>query len=120
MSKIVRLTESDLIRLVKKVINENQSQDMVKIKEFVDEFKPLGVMWVQDEFDKTAVMSPSPEVGVGERISFIRKDKPEIKCKLRNGLNGYIIRCQDKNGSTDFNLNTEFVKFKKWISNYVH
>jgi hypothetical protein len=30
MKKVVRLTESDLIRIVKKVINENQSQGMTK------------------------------------------------------------------------------------------
>jgi hypothetical protein len=30
MKKIVRLTESDLTRVVKRIINENQSQDMAK------------------------------------------------------------------------------------------
>jgi len=113
MKKVVRLTESDLTRIVKRVILENENS---KIKEFVDVFKPLGVMWTQNKFDDKAYLSPSIEVGIGDRLSFNRINRPEIKCKLKR--DGNTILCQDKNGITNFNLTTEFVKFKKWISNY--
>jgi hypothetical protein len=105
------------------MIYENQSQDMgknenLKIKEFVDVFKPLGSMWTQNKFDNTSYLSPSIEVGISDRLSFIQKSRPEIKCKLKR--DGNTIECQDKNGIIKFNLTTEFVKFKKWISNYEH
>jgi hypothetical protein len=117
MKKVIRLTESDLIKLVQRVINE-QSGDYEKIKEFVQVFQPLGVMWTQNKLDDTASLSPSDEVGIGDRLSFVRKGRDGIKCKLKR--DGNTIQCQDKNGITNFNLTNDIIKFKKWISNPNH
>jgi len=113
MAKIIRLTESDLTRIVRRVIKE--SNEMGKIKEFKELFSPLGVMWIQNENDSTAYMPQEGESNTGGRLSFTRKGK-NITCKLKR--DGVTIQCQDGDKIMKFNLDTELDKVRKWMSNY--
>jgi len=51
MKKIVRLTESDLARIVRRVIKENEDQDQTRHSE------NISLKFMQDEIDEIAVES---------------------------------------------------------------
>ena len=101
----------------KNVISE-QSDPVIKIREFVNSFLPLGAMWVQNKMDNTSYLSPSSKVGVGDRLSFVRKGRNDIKCKLKR--DGETIECIAKDGVQNFNLLNDFESFRKWLSNPNH
>ena len=44
MKKVIRLTESDLTRLVKRVVNESSKNKMDELKEYLKELKDEGVI----------------------------------------------------------------------------
>ena len=81
MSKVVRLTESDLIKLVKRVIKEHTPSSNFKMMKgimYINEFKE----WVNTNYPKLAVKLK------------ISKNDPKDETKLTQAFN-YIIKKED-------------------------
>jgi hypothetical protein len=79
MKKIVRLTESDLSRLVKRVITENSKEDYhTKISKIEQNFKTKINLFKDDFLDKLEEMIDD----IRNNQTFDSKDKNELLKKI--------------------------------------
>jgi hypothetical protein len=79
MKKIVRLTESDLTRLVKRVITENSKEDYhTKISKIEQNFKTKINLFKDDFLDKLEEMIDD----IRNNQTFDSKDKNELLKKI--------------------------------------
>lgn len=123
--KIIRLTESDLIKLVKKVIKEQKKgiSNTPLMTKFVQKFMPLGVNWKlagpNDYDSKMAYVAKSNDLMIdgfeGKPLIFIHTKKPSIRCFLRK--DGKTIMCSSYGDLKSFDITSQFGDFLKWISN---
>lgn len=81
MKKVVKLTESDLIRLIKKVIKESEDKDINKFDAYaIEQFTNKGFKKVNDKKYTKGLWSIEyryyPTYGID---GFVAKDKGQVK-----------------------------------------
>ena len=94
MKKIIRLTESDLIRLVKRVINEKKFTNQSEVDRILDKISSEGMDSLTPE-EKEILQNPDKPIEVGPEV-----DEPETTDMESNDFN--IMYEKVKEGLTYF------------------
>jgi predicted acetyltransferase len=95
MKKIIRLTESDLIRLVKRVINEKKFTNQSEVDRILDKISSEGMSSLTPE-EKYILQNPDkpievePEVDEPETTDMEPNDFNKLYEKVKNGLTYFI------------------------------
>jgi hypothetical protein len=95
MKKIIRLTESDLIRLVKRVINEKRFANQAEVDRILDKISSEGMESLTPE-EKEILQNPDtpievePEVEEPETRDMEQTDFTTLYEKVKEGLTYFI------------------------------
>jgi len=95
MKKIIKLTESDLIRLVKRVINEKKFTNQSEVDRILDKISSEGMDSLTPE-EKHILQNPDkpievePEVDEPETTDMEPNDFTNLYEKVKNGLTYFI------------------------------